>query len=105
MIRLVSLAAALLGSAVLLSPTALHAQQPAGYYTATPIAAPTEASLITRDTLWSCGGGVCVAKKAPDRAEVICERIAKGVGKLQSFSAGGEALEADALAKCNARAK
>jgi hypothetical protein len=105
MIRIVSLAAALVSSAILLSPTAGHAQQRADYYTATQIAAPAHASLVTGDTIWSCGGGVCVAGKAADRAEIMCERAAKNVGKLSAFTAGGEALDADTLAKCNARAK
>lgn len=103
MIRLVSFAAAAAAAAVV-SPAALQAQQPAAYYAATPAAAPSEASYVTRDTIWSCGGGVCTAKRAADRPQFICERIAKSVGKLQSFTVAGEALDAKALAKCNAKA-
>jgi hypothetical protein len=102
MIRFVSLAVVAAAAAV--SPVAAQAH-PAGYYTATPAAAPAEASFVTRNTIWSCGGGTCTADKAADRAEFVCQRLAKSVGKLESFSAGGAALDADALAKCNAKVK
>ena len=102
MIRLVSLAAV---AAAFVSPVALHAQQPATYYAATPATAPTEASYVTRNTIWSCNGGVCTAQKAADRPQFVCERIAKSVGKLDAFSVAGEALDPQALAKCNDKAK
>ncbi len=37
-------------------------------------------------------------------AEIGRGLIARGVGEISSFSAGGKAFDADALAKCNARA-
>ncbi|MGN6278300.1 MAG: CC_3452 family protein [Sphingomonas sp.] len=102
MIRMLSLAA--VTAAAMVSPVAAQARV-AAYYTATPAAAPSEASLVTRNTLWSCTGGTCVAPQAADRPQFVCERIAKSVGKLDAFTAGGEALDPDALAKCNAKAK
>ena len=102
MIRFVSLAA-VAAAAAFVSP--VQAQQPAGFYTATPATAPTQTSYVTRDTIWSCTGGTCVANKAADRPEFMCARVVKVVGKLDAFSAGGAALDADALAKCNAKAK
>jgi len=103
MIRLLSFAA-LAGAAALVSPAVAQARG-ATYYIATPAAAPAQASYVTRNALWSCNAGVCTADKAADRADFVCQRIAKSVGKLESFSAGGSALDADALAKCNAKAK
>lgn len=103
MIRLLSFAA-LAGAAAFVSPAVAQARG-ATYYIATPAAAPAQASYVTRNTLWSCNGGVCTADKAADRPDFVCQRIAKSVGKLESFSAGGSALDADALAKCNAKAK
>jgi hypothetical protein len=103
MIRLVSFAA-LAAAAAFVSPVAAQARG-ASYYTATPAAAPAAASYVTRNTIWSCSGGVCTADKAADRADFVCQRIAKSVGKLESFTAGGAALDAEALAKCNAKAK
>ena len=102
MIRVLSLAA--VAAAVFMSPATAQARV-SGYYTATPVAAPAEASYVTRNTIWSCDSGTCVAQKAADRPQFVCERIAKSVGKLDTFTAGGEALDADALAKCNAKAR
>jgi hypothetical protein len=103
--RLVSFAAAAASSLLLLSATAGHAQQPTGYYAATPVAAPAKDTLITSGTLWKCTDGVCVANKAPLRDVIMCQMVAQNVGKLTSFTVAGTALEADALAKCNSRAK
>jgi len=102
MIRILSVAA--IAAAAAVSPLAAQARV-AAYYTATPTAAPAETNYVIRDTIWSCNGGTCIAGKAGDRPQFVCERIAKSVGKLESFSAGGEALDPDALAKCNAKAK
>ena len=103
MIRLLSVAAAA-ASMAFLSPAVAQARA-APYYTATPAAAPAETSYVTRNTVWACNGGVCTAGRAADRAEFVCQRIAKSVGKLDSFSADGAPLDATALAKCNGRAK
>ena len=102
MIRVLSLAA--VAAAVFMSPATAQARV-SGYYTATPVAAPAEASYVTRNTIWSCNGGVCTAQKAADRPQFVCERIAKSVGKLDAFSVAGEALDPQALAKCNDKAK
>jgi hypothetical protein len=102
MIRILSLA--VIAAAAAVSPVAAQARV-AAYDTATPAAAPAEASYVTSNTIWSCNGGTCIAQKAADRPQFVCERIAKSVGKLDSFSAGGEALDAQALAKCNAKAR
>lgn len=106
MTRSLSIAAALAGFAMLLSPVAGQAQAPAGgYYTAIPAAQPTKTSFVTHTTVWKWNDSAFVAGKAPERENVVCELIAQRVGKLSSFTAGGQAFDADALAKCNARAK
>ncbi|THD34524.1 MAG: hypothetical protein E7773_15175 [Sphingomonas sp.] len=76
----------------------------AGYYAATPVEAPAKTSIITRDTLWKFRDGAFTASKAAERDLILCQLVAQRVGKLSSFSAGGQALDADALAKCNAKA-
>jgi hypothetical protein len=94
------------GTVVLLSPIAGQAQAPAtGYYTATPAAQPTKTSFITHSTVWKWNDNAFVAGKAPEREAIVCELIAQRVGKLNAFTAAGQAFDADALAKCNARAK
>ena len=44
------------------------------------------------------------AAKAPERDIVLCQLVAQRVGKLTSFTVGGQALDADTLSKCNAKA-
>ena len=104
--RTFPLAAALLGSALLLTPFAADAQAPAaGYYTATPVAKPDKTSVITRSTVWKWRDTAYTANKAPEREIVLCELVAQRVGTLSAFTVAGQAFDADALAKCNARAK
>lgn len=102
--RLIAVAAAA-AATLALAPVSSFAQTTRGYYSATPAAAPAKASLVTRSTVWHCGEGTCVASKSTSRDAIMCELVAKEVGTLQSFSAGGTAFDADALAKCNSRAK
>ena len=79
------------------------AQSP--YYAASPSGEIKKASIITRNTLWKCSEGTCTAAKSNDRPNVMCELVVQRVGALQSFSAGGTAFDAEALARCNARAR
>ncbi|WP_448662263.1 CC_3452 family protein [Sphingomonas sp. CJ20] len=81
------------------------AQAARGYYAATPVTAPAKASLVTRSTIWKCGEGVCVAAKANARDNIVCELVAREVGALSAFRANGTEFDADALAKCNAKAR
>ncbi len=106
MIRSIALLAVAASSSMLLSSTIANAQpaEGPGYYTATPVAAPTKSSLITRDTVWKLHDGAFNASKAPEREIVLCQLVAQRVGKLSSFTVGGQAVDADTLAKCNAKA-
>ncbi len=105
MIRFTALAAAALTTAALLSPIASDAQTASGFYTATPVAKPTNASIITNATLWTLQDTTYTANRSPERPKILCELVVKRVGALSSFTVGGQAFDADALAKCNARAK
>ena len=94
-----------LAAATMLGSTVAAAQPTAsGYYAATPVEAPARTSIITRDTMWKLRDGAFTASKAPERDLVLCQLVAQRVGKLTSFTAGGQALDADTLAKCNAKA-
>jgi hypothetical protein len=95
--------AAVAAATLALAPVAALAQSH-GYYSATPVAAPSKASLVTRQTVWKCDGGVCMAAKANARDGIVCELVAREVGKLSAFRANGAEFDADALAKCNAKA-
>jgi hypothetical protein len=103
MIRLLTLAA--VASAALLTPFTANAAETGPYYAATPIAAPAKPTLITNGTVWKWNETAFTANKGPQREGIVCEMIAQRAGKLSAFTAAGQPFDADALAKCNARAK
>jgi len=105
MTRILTVLAALFASTLLFGAAAGHAQAPSGYYVATPAAQPTKTSLMTHETVWRLSDTAYVADKAPEREAILCQLVARDAGKLSGFSAGGQAFDADALAKCNAHAK
>ena len=105
MTRMRSIAAALAGSVMALSPTAGIAQVPGGYYTATPVAQPTKTSFITSNLMWKWRDTAFTANKTNSRDGIVCQMIVQRAGALSAFTAGGQAFDAEALAKCNARAK
>ena len=75
------------------------------HYHAQPAAKPEAAKLVLRDTIWSCGDSGCAAAtRSNSRPAIVCAVLVKEVGALRSFSAGGRALSAEQLEKCNARA-
>ncbi|RYD59589.1 MAG: hypothetical protein EOP60_02070 [Sphingomonadales bacterium] len=99
-------AVAAAAAATLALTPAVGAQGPSrGYYSATPASAPSKTSLVTRSTVWKCGEGVCVAPKANARDNIMCELVVREVGALTAFRANGGDFDADALAKCNAKAR
>lgn len=99
-----SIVTAIVASAATLAATGAVAQPAGGYYVATPVAAPAKARLMTRATPWNLQNGSFIAAQAPERDLVLCQLVAKDVGQLSAFSAGGKAFDADALGKCNAKA-
>ncbi len=105
MTRFLTVAAAA-AATLALTPATGFAQNVHGYYSATPATAAAKDSFITRTTIWHCGGGTCTAgKAASSRDSIMCELVAQQLGTLTSFTANGTTFDADALGKCNARAK
>ena len=96
---------ALLFSAATLAGTAAPAFAAAPHYKAEPLAAPASGRVIARDLVWRCGAGGCVARQGNSRPAVECAALARQVGRLGSFVAGGRALSAQELQKCNERAR
>ena len=94
--------ATLLAASLTLTGVA-QAQSP--LYRAIPATAPTKASVIADGVMWRCGTEGCVATNATSRPAIVCVQAARQVGKLTSFSVGTAAFDADALAKCNTKAK
>src|SRR5262245_39381126 len=105
MYRFASLLASAAASVLLLSATAASAQPDGAFYTAKPVAASTASSLVVRDTIWKCGADGCAsATRGKSRAAFVCESLVKEVGQISSFRAGAQEFDAEALAKCNAKA-
>lgn len=81
------------------------AQAQSPIYRAVPATAAAEANVIADGVLWRCGTDGCVTSKATSRPAIVCQQAARQVGKLESFAVGAQAFDADALAKCNTKAK
>lgn len=87
-----------LASALLSSPAL------ASHYQAELVQAPSDARIVVRDQLWTCGGGSCSAGKSNSRPAIVCAALVKEVGPLTRFTVAGQAFPPAALEKCNARA-
>ncbi|WP_097062191.1 CC_3452 family protein [Sphingomonas guangdongensis] len=90
-------------AALLLLPAGAAAQ--ASGYSAVPIAMPAKANVMTRATLWKCAGDTCTTPQSDERDAVLCQLAAREMGILTAFTARGAPFDADALARCNARAR
>lgn len=88
--------------ATTLTPVPAGAQQPArGYYRAELAQPASEPRAIAGDLVWACEGKACVAGKGTSRPLRICREVNRKFGPVESFTAKGEALSAEELAKCN----
>jgi hypothetical protein len=97
--------AAAAAATLALVPTAGIAQGAPNGYAATPVTAPAKATFVTRSTLWKCNGGTCTAAATGSaRDGIVCELVAREVGKLSAFRANGSDFDAASLEKCNAKA-
>ncbi|QUL37699.1 hypothetical protein [Erythrobacter sp. JK5] len=71
------------------------------YYTATLAQPADESRAVAGGVAWACEGTTCVANKGTSRPMRICRGLAREFGEVTSFTAKGEELAADKLAKCN----
>lgn len=71
------------------------------YYRAELSSPASEARFVARDVVWACTNASCVAGQGTSRPMIMCSALAKKAGPVTSFTAGGKALEADDLARCN----
>lgn len=92
------LAAAALAASMLAAPV-LGASAP--YYQAELSAPASEARIVAGGLLWSCEGTACVAGKDNSRPLVVCKKLARETAAIARFTAAGEDLSADDLARCN----
>ncbi|MEH3045814.1 CC_3452 family protein [Sphingomonas adhaesiva] len=95
---------AIVASAATLAAAGVQAQPTNAYYVATPVAQPAKARLITRSTAWQLKDGAFVAARAAERDTILCQLLARDVGGLSAFSAGGKTFDAAQLDTCNAKA-
>ncbi|MEM7780792.1 MAG: hypothetical protein AAF697_10410 [Pseudomonadota bacterium] len=71
------------------------------YYTAT-LAAPTDENrAVAGGVAWACQGTTCVANKGTSRPSRVCRGLSREMGEITSFTANGETLAEDKLARCN----
>ena len=89
-------------STSIIAAALLAAPALAGTYTATPVAkaAPGEV-VVVRDMAWSFRGGAFFGRTEESRPIVLCQGLAKKVGRLASFTVDGRPLGASELSKCN----
>jgi hypothetical protein len=104
MTRFLPVLAVLAASAATLVGGPVQAQSGA-FYVAKPAEPPAKPTMVTRSTLWRLQNGAYVAAQASERHTIVCQLVAKNVGRLESFSVAGTAYTAEALDKCNAKAK
>lgn len=78
--------------------------QAAPYYRAEFAHPLASTQLVERGLLWSCADQACVAVESNSRDAVICSALARKLGKVTAFSAGGRAFDDSKLAACNSRA-
>lgn len=95
MLRPLIAASALLATAVPASAASYSAN----------LASPVSGRFIARDIVWNCGPAACQGATDNSRPVVLCQSLARRAGRVESFLSDGRALDAAALAKCNAAAK
>ena len=96
-----TLVTALLTTGLLFSASAGQARSSAVVYTAELVAPVEAAQHIIKGTVIRCAGTECKGKKSGSSIKTVCAKLAQKVGPLQSFAYKGEAIDAEALAKCN----
>ncbi|MEP2101598.1 MAG: hypothetical protein ABJP02_03115 [Parasphingorhabdus sp.] len=92
---------AILTTTLIFSASAANARSKTVAYTA-ELQQPVEASRhIIRGTVMHCAGTECKGAKSGSSFKTVCAKLSRKVGPLASFTYKGEAVDAEALAKCN----
>lgn len=101
--QLAFVAAAFVGTALSFGATASPAHAAGGAFYEVQLAAPVSSAKTTviNDVAFRCDGATCRGTQGTSRAEIVCARLARKLGEVASFTAKGEALDAEGLAKCN----
>lgn len=78
------------------------AQGSGSYYRAELAAPASKAQVVAGGVLWRCQDNQCVAAKDNSRPAIVCRRLARETAEVTRFTAAGEDISADDLARCNA---
>ena len=73
-------------------------------YAANP-SANVGAKIVAKQLVWSCAAGACRGATSESRPVIVCQSLAKKVGRLDSFSVDGRAFTSAELDRCNSSAK
>jgi hypothetical protein len=73
-------------------------------YSAKPIT-PAGQKVVARDVIWACGPAACQGSTPESRPAIVCQSLAKKVGRLENFVANGRAFGPAELDRCNTAAK
>ena len=65
------------------------------------LASPTSGHLIAPDMSWDCGPDGCQGSTVESRPMVLCESLAKRVGKIEGFMVEGRSFTEAELETCN----
>jgi len=84
-------------------PAAAFAQ--AAHFTAQPETPPSQQRFVARDNAWRCGETGCTSARGATRPALVCAALAREIGPLRAFAAGGRAFTAAELENCNGRAR
>lgn len=76
--------------------------QPRAATTATLAAPVKDTRVVAGNTLWSCNGTACVTRQSGSRPMRLCRDLRRKAGEVVAFTVNGTALDAEALARCNA---
>ena len=91
--------AATLGA--LVAPTTAEAKGDGPYYKAELSQPAAERTVVAGGIAWTCSGTTCVAPKGTSRPLRVCRELQRDTSDVVRFTAKGEELGADKLAKCN----
>lgn len=87
---------------VAITPMPATAQAPGKAYYRAELAQPAaQPKAIAGDLVWACTGTTCTAAKGTSRPLRICRELNRKFGTIATFTAKGEVLAAEDLAKCN----
>lgn len=84
-----------------LTPTPAEARSSGVFYTAELAQPATKDLAVAGGVAWRCEGTSCTAPRGTSRPLRVCRELNRELGQVASFTAKGEALDSEKLARCN----